>query len=221
MFIRELFESITLDTTVDALITDTLRSSSDMFKQFHNIAITMAEKADDDFNPDRLSFICASRGMVWFHEYYFNNIQKELFDLIKFLPNKTQGIREFLQIPQEDFKDFNFIITTLAKSFIHTGKIAKIPKLLHAGEKILAMHAGFKITINKLIDNLDSKPVASAPRAPSITGSQNAQVEAIINQVLQSLPKSVAGDLRNAISKSPNKLAALQQELNKRNIKFP
>lgn len=221
MFIRELFESITLDTTIDALVTDTLRSSSDMFKQFHNIAITMSEKADDDFNPDKLHFICASRGMIWFHEHYFNNIQKELFDLIKFLPHKTPGIREFLQIPQEEFKDFNFVITKLAKAFIQTGAVARIPKLSQAGEKILAMHAGFKTTINKLITNLnaDNKPPKS--KKSSVSSTQNAQIETIINQVLQSLPKSVAGDLRNAIAKSPNKLAALQQELNKRNIKFP
>jgi hypothetical protein len=60
-------------------------------------------------------------------------------------------------------------------------------------------------------------PVSNAP--PSATGHQQQQVDKIVNDVLKSLPSSIAGDIRNAIARSPNKLLALQQELKDRNIK--
>lgn len=48
--------------------------------------------------------------------------------------------------------------------------------------------------------------------------SQRSQAEDIVQQVLNSLPKNVAGEVRNAIARSDNKLLALQQELHKRGI---
>lgn len=50
------------------------------------------------------------------------------------------------------------------------------------------------------------------------TGMQNSQADQIISQVLGSLDKKVAHEIRQAISRSDNKLMALQQELQKRNI---
>lgn len=52
------------------------------------------------------------------------------------------------------------------------------------------------------------------------TGAQSSQADTIINQVLGDLDKKVAHDIRTAISRSDNKLLALQQELSKRNIKM-
>ncbi len=52
------------------------------------------------------------------------------------------------------------------------------------------------------------------------TGSQNVQVEAIINQVLSGLDKRVAAELRPILARSDNKLLTLQRELDKRGIKI-
>lgn len=51
-------------------------------------------------------------------------------------------------------------------------------------------------------------------------GAQTGQADAIISQVLGSLDKKVANEIRVAISRQDNKLLALQQELTRRNIQM-
>lgn len=53
-----------------------------------------------------------------------------------------------------------------------------------------------------------------------LLGQQSAAVDGIINDTLMALPAKLAGDIRNAISRSGNRLMALQVELNKRGIKL-
>lgn len=53
----------------------------------------------------------------------------------------------------------------------------------------------------------------------AVSGSQNSQVEQIINQVLNSIDKRAAAEIRPILARSDNKLAVLQQELSKRGIK--
>ncbi len=50
------------------------------------------------------------------------------------------------------------------------------------------------------------------------TSTQNSQVEVLINQVLSSLDKKVAAEIRPILARSENKLAVLQNELSKRGI---
>lgn len=52
------------------------------------------------------------------------------------------------------------------------------------------------------------------------TGGQYSQVEQLVNQVLGSIDKRVAAEIRPIIARSDNKLAVLQQELTKRGIKI-
>ncbi len=54
----------------------------------------------------------------------------------------------------------------------------------------------------------------------SNTGSQNSQVEMIVAQVLGSLDKRVAAEIRPIVARSDDKLMTLQLELQKRNIKM-
>ena len=65
-------------------------------------------------------------------------------------------------------------------------------------------------------DDFD-EPVVK-PEKSKMPGQQNAQAEQIVNDILSKLPKNVAGDIRNAIARAPNKLQALHQELTKRKI---
>ena len=54
----------------------------------------------------------------------------------------------------------------------------------------------------------------------ALQATQKVQIERLVNTVLSSLPRGVAGEIRNAIAKDPNKLVALQRELSKRDIKI-
>lgn len=52
----------------------------------------------------------------------------------------------------------------------------------------------------------------------SLSGQQNDQAHTVVNQVLATLPKDVASQIRQAIAKSDNKLQALQIEMKKHNL---
>ena len=54
----------------------------------------------------------------------------------------------------------------------------------------------------------------------AINGQQRTVANDLVHMALKRLPASVAGDIRNAIARSGNKLLALQQELDKRGIKL-
>lgn len=58
----------------------------------------------------------------------------------------------------------------------------------------------------------------SVRNEPSALPGQNAAAEKIVNNVLQSLPAGIAGDIRTAIARSSNKIQALRAELQKRGI---
>lgn len=65
---------------------------------------------------------------------------------------------------------------------------------------------------------VDSKDTRPTIKQPSVMSQQNQQVEVIVNGILKDLPSNVAGEIRNAIAKSDNKLAALQAEMKKRGL---
>lgn len=64
-----------------------------------------------------------------------------------------------------------------------------------------------------------SKQEKQKPNKPD-TGAQYSQVEQIVNDVLGSLDRKVAAEIRPIIARSENKLAVLQQELSKRGIRM-
>jgi len=59
--------------------------------------------------------------------------------------------------------------------------------------------------------------LAAAERRAELA-RQRSQAEDMVNDILRRLPKGVAGDIRNALAREPNKLYALQRELAARNI---
>ena len=76
--------------------------------------------------------------------------------------------------------------------------------------------------IGRGIDNSSEAKKAKKERKSeqSTIGSQNSQVEMMISQILGSLDKKTAGEIRPIVAKSDNKLMTLQQEFQKRNIKM-
>lgn len=83
-----------------------------------------------------------------------------------------------------------------------------------AGPKITTVRKGKSGEPSKI-----QEPQPQVKKLPSAIPGQNAAVEKIVNDILRNLPAGVAGDIRQAIAKSSNKLLALQAELSKKNIK--
>ena len=73
---------------------------------------------------------------------------------------------------------------------------------------------GAAADVNK--EQAETKKVKQSSQ--QMNGAQLSQADLIINQVLSSLDKKVAHEIRTTIARSDNKLIALQQELTKRHI---
>ena len=88
-------------------------------------------------------------------------------------------------------------------------------------EKWMAELEGRDAKSSKKKDKSSSaeKPAEKPAKSPSLVPGQNTAAEKIVNDVLRSLPSGIAGDIRRAISKSSNKIMALQAELARRGIR--
>lgn len=68
------------------------------------------------------------------------------------------------------------------------------------------------------LESDEDEPISKSPKAPNVIGQQNTSVEQIINDVLSRIDRNQAGEIRNILARSDNKLATLQRELASRGI---
>jgi hypothetical protein len=113
-------------------------------------------------------------------------------------------------------RSFGNIANELPRILAKLGQHLNAPQLTKNANRWMQNKAAYEeyIANLELEDEYDEPVVAKSPKNPAI-GQQRSQVEDIVNDVLSKLPKKIAGDIRNAIARSPNKLQALQAELKK------
>jgi hypothetical protein len=169
------------------------------------------------------NFISGGVGSRWFQTFYVNKIQSELYDLVKFNPQLTATLKNFLRGRINSVGNlaqvsgFSELSNALPNILIDLGTKLNAPQLTKSAQIWIKKRDAYRRYLHDLEFGQESDvPASTAP--PSATGQQQQQVDNIVNDVLKSLPSSIAGDIRNAISRSPNKLTALQQELKDRNI---
>lgn len=222
MKIREienlLTESTSLVTTARAIsaIADSL---TQMYSQISRMA---SDWYDNNGSLKGFQLVKAGVTKRWHDAFYFNRLQKELYDLTKQLPRKqTEELASFLN----KMPIFSEIEDRLPEILLTIGRNAKISELVSFAQTWINSRERYAESIKKYKNNddEDSAPstVSKPKEKPASFGSQYSAVENIVNDILKELPKSVAGDIRNAIARSPNKLLALQQEITKRGIKMP
>jgi len=224
-----LSESVSLKTTLDSIATDI----GDPVAALYDTLSFQLRKYAAAHHGDLEKWGLVSGGYTsrWYDTFYFNKIQKELYDLIKFAPGASKEIKEYLS---KNFRSFSDISRFLPELLVKAGTHFKHRLMITNANKWITDRAAYRALIVSLkaeygeIDDDDEPTVDPRIAAHdkrekskmSAAAQQNQQVEAIINQVLMRLPKDVAGDVRNAIARSPNKLQALELELKKRNIKL-
>lgn len=98
-------------------------------------------------------------------------------------------------------------------------------RLKYSASRLRSAVASFYSLWNKLQTRWETDWGPNANPNPvdkkeNLTGSQNSQLEMLIGQVLGSLDKKVAAEIRPLLARTDNKLAVLQTELNKRGIKI-
>jgi hypothetical protein len=182
----------------------------------------MAEKfADNKGTLKGFALVAGGVGSRWYDATYFNKLQKELHDLVRFVPRHTAELKQFLSSSPRSFKEIGEDLPDILISIASSMKNAELATAAKRWAQSRDQYYRRLVELEReLADDEDNAPAPKPAPKPSITGQQASQVDLIVSDVLRRLPKSVAGDIRNAIARMPNKLQALQQELQRRNIKM-
>ena len=165
--------------------------------------------------------VAAGIGGRWVQSMYVGRLQNELYDLCKYNTRRTVELQQFLRGVEADGelemkRSFGNIANELPRILAKLGQHLNAPQLTKNANRWMQNKAAYEeyIANLELEDDYDEPAVAKSPKNPAI-GQQRSQVEDIVNDILSKLPKKIAGDIRNAIARSPNKLQALQAELKK------
>jgi hypothetical protein len=217
-----LAEANSLEGTVKT-ITDHGKYIAQVFEQLKAMAKRYVDGRGD---LKGFSMVAGGVGSRWFNDFYFNKLQAELYALTKQAPKYSQALIYFLKDASEDREhkiSFNEISKQLPTILFNMGHKMKSGALTQFADNWGNRYHEYKNYLTKIEveagydDDEFDEPKVKAPKSNAI-GKQNTQVDQIINSVLAKLPKNVAGDVRNAIARSDNKLQALHQELQKRDI---
>ena len=145
---------------------------------------------------------------------------KELRHLTQQAPKYSAPLNNFLSgMP----KNFSAIAKELPEILMTMGKKMGNKELEEKAAAWIRTRAQYQRFLDNLESQEDDDDNVSSIRAKdkdskATVGAQTDQAEKLVSDILKSLPGNVAGDIRNAIARSPNKLLALQQELAKRKI---
>jgi len=167
----------------------------------------------------------AGQSAQWFHNFYFDKLQADLYALSKQAPRYAAPLINYLKDASEDRESritFTEISRSLPPILFKMGKQMGDQSLTQFAYSWNSRREEYESYLAKLEAEVDMDDEYDEPEVKpeksKVPGQQNAQVEQIVNDILAKLPKKVAGDIRNAIARAPNKLQALQQELVKRKI---
>ena len=218
----QLDEGVSIDGSVKSIV-----ATGDSIAKVYGDLKTMAEKWV--YNNGQLKGFhrnAAGVGKRWYDTFYWGKMENDLRTLLEKNPKGAAKLQDFFNIERDDRGHVSF--TTISKS---------LPEVLYqVGERMDSRdlkrfarnwfdrqndYEDFLSTVEKRINDEEEDDVpatASAPR-DNVVGRQNAAAEDIVNQILRSIDKKAAGEIRNIIAREPNKLQALQKELAKRNIK--
>jgi len=221
-------EGPSLETTLRAVINDIGEPVLQLYSTMKNMAKQYVDRRGD---LKGFQMVAAGAAARWYNNFYFNKLGKELRHLTQQAPRYSADLNDLLgKLP----KNFNALASELPEILEAMGR--------RMGNKELARHASIwqqaRENYDQYLgdlelqggDDWDEEDPEAEKRAAQkaatkdrnqATGKQMDQAEQIVNNVLSKLPSKVAGDIRNAIARAPNKIQALQAELQKRGVKAP
>lgn len=170
-------------------------------------------------NPQKFKFIIGSQKSQWYNSVFFEQLKPSLYKLLQTLPKQLgQELGQFLN---SDGK-FSSIEESLIPILLKIGKTSGLTALANGATAAMDAKNSFDKKVHELWNDTTAQYDDDVPAAPkdNIVGQQNAAVNNIVNDVLSRLNRNVAGEIRNAIARSENKLQALQQELARRGIRM-
>jgi hypothetical protein len=224
---KEVAESNDIKGTLRTIATDIAEPITSLYETLKYMA-----KRYYDSHGDLKGFgmVAGGVGSRWFQTFYFNRLQNELYDLSKQNTKITVPLQQFLRGTEvkgkiESAKGFSAISKELPDILAEIGAKLNYAPLANNARRWIHNREEYEQYLSdlELSDYEDDDEIEKAPKVPKnpAMGQQRSQAEEIVNDVLKKLPSKIAGDIRNAIARAPNKLQALQQELQKRGVKVP
>lgn len=169
----------------------------------------------------------AGVGKRWYDTFYWNRMEKDLRTLLEKNPRAAAKIKEFFDIERNERGHISFttMSRSLPKILFQVGQQINNTDLERFGQRWHRRQLDYEDFLGRVeakVNDEEEDNSTAAPKQPkdNVVGRQTAAAENMVNQILRSIDKKVAGDIRNAIAREPNKLQALQRELAKRNIQI-
>ena len=220
-------ENVTEGTSIESTLRAVINDIGEPITNVYDTMKFQAKKYMENHGElDRgFRMVAAGIGGRWVQSMYVGRLQNELYDLCKYNTRRTVELKQFLRGIETDGelemkRSFGSIANELPRILAKLGQHLDASQLTKNANRWMQNKAAYEeyIANLELEDDYDKPSVPTSPKNPAI-GQQRSQVEDIVNDVLSKLPKKIAGDIRNAIARSPNKLQALQAELQKRGQK--
>lgn len=183
-----------------------------------------AEKNGMTFDKS-LNFIIGSQRGNWYSEVFTRQLKPALYHLSRSLPkNYAVELKNFLDqsIEGGGFKLMEGMLFPVLKKIATATKNTKLGDAVTSAESAANQYHATASKLKKVAygDYYDVDEPEQAPQEPNPVGQQNATIEGIINDTLSRIDRRQAGEIRNILARSGNKLATLQQELNRRGIEL-
>lgn len=224
MLLRELLaEGPSAKSTITTIIADI----GNPIESVYRTMTQMAEKFyNDKGNLKGFSLVAAGVGARWYNNFYFNKLQNELYDLTKLAPRHSLELKDFLRGEERSGqielpKRFRMISRELPDILERIAKKIDSNELYRSAIRWQKLRNEYENFLNSLEDEDDednTKPTKNVKQKSELGGLQSQQANNIVNMILAKLSPKIAGDIRNSIARSPNKLSALQNELERRGL---
>jgi hypothetical protein len=219
----ELRENVSFESSIKIVVDILTTELPELYRRLGKMAENYSSnhgEIDKGFN-----FIAGGIKSTWYNDVVIKSLRPSLYNLLKHTPKQH---RHLLDV---------FLNATIGQGSMSSIEHSLIPALGKLGvalksQKLQQASSAAKNSVNNfynLIERLNNEYYNSdvdgdidsendVPAEPNVIGQQNIAVDGIINDVLSRIDRRVAGEIRNAIARSDNKLAALQQELRRRGI---
>ena len=194
-----LTESTSLETTLTALASDI----GDPIQTHYQTLTRMREKFFAEHGTLKgFGFVAGNVGRRWFDTYYFNRISRELRDLVRYAPQQTQELQEFLRHIPRSFDQ----IVDLPEILVTIGVRLKSEKLVHnarawirARQTFAKNRARQTFAKNRAAVTDDGRPTREydAPSADSIATKRTrmSQADQVVADVLAGLPRNMVWEI--------------------------
>ena len=216
-----LTEAISPEEAVRSIV-----STADSITKVYGDLKTMAEKWVYN-NGSLKGFHRNAAGLSkrWYDAFFWNKMDNDLRLLMTKNPKAAGKLKDFFNIERDDkgHVSFTTIGRSLPRILNHVGEQMNNKDLKRFAAEWFRKHKDYKDYLGRVEAEVNDEEddFTPAPKQPkdNVVGRQNAAAEDVVNQILRSIDKKAAGEIRNAIAREPNKLQALQRELARRNIK--